>query len=282
LSRQGDGGLEVSKKALRRCAMAKRLSRDPVALTWRQVHPTLGKGRVSLFDARAGLPQLLAEFPPELLKSMPWVVVHFPSRRAVLLKSKKLGLDYLKEVKDGEDKLGLTQSPVESVKKPSARARATKVDPKKEAVEPQKPDPEETKAGDSKPKNEDGTTFVPEGMTFDQAMQHVFSPARITGEFERLLAAKRTIYTKDGDEVGDEIEWMARIQTLTRIVSYHQGRPPEKEKPPKEKAKMSLEELESLVMTSPAARKFMSNLLKKAEAVADVTNPAPPAARVKK
>ena len=261
--------------------MAKRLSRDPVALTWRQVHPTLGKGRVSLFDARAGLPQLLVEFPPELLKSMPWVVVHFPSRRAVLIKSKKAGLDYLKEVKDGEDKLGLTQSPVDSIKKPSARARAIKVDPKKEAVEPQKAEPEATKAGDSTGTNEGGMTRIPEGMTFDQAMQSVFSPQRLTGELERLLRAEKSWMTGEGD-MESAPDYAVQLNTVKTIISYHQGRPPEKEKPPKEKAKMSLEELESLVMTSPAARQFMSDLLKKAEAVADVTNPAPPAARVKK
>lgn len=260
--------------------MSKRLTRDPVALTWRQVNPTLGKGRVSLYDARAGLPELAVDFPDALLKSMPWVVVHFPSRRAVLLKSKKIALDYLKAVKDGEDKLGLTRSPVESTEKPRARARASKVDSKKEAVDPQKPEAEETKGGDSKGAEGEEMTRVPEGATFDQAMQSVFSPQRLTGELERLLRAQKSWMNGEGD-MESAPDYAVQLNTVKTIISYHQGRPPEKEKPPKEKPKMSLEELETLVMTSPAAQKFMSDLLKKAAAAADVTNPAPPAARVK-
>lgn len=258
----------------------RRQTKDPQPLTWRKVPASLGKGRVALYDKRQGLPMLLAEWPAAI--ELNWVVVHFPSRRSALLKSKALGLNYLKAVADGTDELGLcTEPPPESKAKPHARARAIKPDSQTPANSAAKAEPEEKEKGDQNERGEDERTPVPEGMTFDQAMQHVFSPGRIIGELERFLRAKKTWVSSDGDmqEAEDSV---TQLNALKQIMAYHQGRPPEKEKPPKEKPKISLEDLKKLLLTSAPARDYMRNLLAEASAATDATNPAPPAVKIAK
>lgn len=262
-------------------------SREPQPLTYRSVPKELGAGRVCLYDARGGLPDLLDPPFPNLLKGMPWVLVHFPSRRQVLVKSKAKGIAYLKAIAKGEDETGVVpkvekkakaSKPDKKSAKPESgtashvRARASNVEP---AAEPPK-EHEKPDLPDS------GATPVPPGMTFDQAMQHVFPPQRLTAELERLLRATTEVFTKEGDSAGFQEAHMVQLQAAKTIISYHQGRPPEKEKPAPEKPKVTYEELEKMIMTSEAAQEMMQRLLDKARAdkavpVGDVTNPAPPA-----
>lgn len=258
----------------------RRVRKDPVPLTWRKVPASLGRGRVALYDRRQGLPMLLAELPA--VGDVNWCVVHFPSRRSALLKSKKLALNYLGAVADGTDELGLcTESQPESAPKPKPHARAIKTDFPEVVESAQTPAPEVNEPPPQKATNEDGTTVVPEGMTFDQAMQSVFSAQRITGELERLLKAEKTWVSSEGD-MQSAPDYAVQLNTVKTIISYHQGRPPEKEKPPKEKPKVSLDELKSLLLTSGPARNYMRNLLAEVDAATDATNPAPPAVKIAK
>ena len=223
---------------------------------------------------------LLAELPA--VGDVNWCVVHFPSRRSALLKSKKLGLNYLKAVADGTDELGLCTEPQpESVPKPKPHARAIKTDSPVVVKSVEIPEPAANESPPQKTTNEDGTTVVPEGMTFDQAMQSVFSANRITGELERLLKAEKTWVSSEGD-MQSAPDYAVQLNTVKTIIAYHQGRPPEKEKPPKEKPKISLEDLKKLLLTSAPARDYMRNLLAEVSAATDATNPAPPAVKIAK
>lgn len=223
---------------------------------------------------------LLAEWPAAIQAN--WVVVHFPSRRSALLKSKALGLNYLKAVADGTDELGLCTEPQpESKANPHARARAIKSDSQTPANSASTVEPEEKEKGDQSERDEDERTPVPEGMTFDQAMQSVFSANRITGELERLLKAEKTWVSSEGD-MQSAPDYTVQLNTVKTIIAYHQGRPPEKEKPPKEKPKISPEDLKKLLLTSAPARDYMRNLLAEVSAATDATNPAPPAVKIAK
>lgn len=267
--------------------------REPAPVTYRDVPAGLGKGRVSLYDSAVALPSLLEIPVPALLKKCPWVLVHFPSRRHVLVKSKAAGLEVLREIHAGKDSTGVVPKAEKDKGKRSggdkerakpekskaavpaqARARA-----KKAAVEEKAggaASQEEESPADSKKENFD-FTVVPPGMTFDQAMQFVFPPQRLTMEMERLLRFKKKIITREGDELGDEDEPFVQGGMLKNIISYHQGRPAEKEKPPPEKKRVSYDELKTLVLTSDAALEYMERLVQSARAArTDATNPAPP------
>lgn len=102
---------------------------SPPAISWRAVPPDLGGGRAVFHDAEQGLPELLVT--PK--KGARWVLVHFPSRRHVVVKTKPAGLAVLKEIHAGADKLGLLPpveknqkkgNPAKKVSKGRARAGA--------------------------------------------------------------------------------------------------------------------------------------------------------------
>lgn len=245
-------------------------SKEPQPITYRDYPKKLGGGRVCLYDARGGLPELLDTPLPKLIESMPWVLVHFPSRRHVLVKSKKVGLDYLREIKEGKDLTGIVPKksdatipkPAKSKPEPPARARAIKVDDKNSDKSSDKTAGKQA-APDDSAKEKPEFTAVPEGATFDQAMQHVFSPQRLTSELERLISFRKTIFTKDGDEIGEEDEPFVQLTALKTIISYHQGRPAEKLPPPPEKKRISYEELEALVLNDDDGLEYMAELVER-------------------
>lgn len=243
-------------------AQGKAIPISPTPVSWRAVPDNLGGGRVVLHDAQKGLPELLVK--PK--KGARWVLIHFPSRRHVVVMSKAKGLAVLKEIHSGEDKLELLP-PVEKKKKggPPAKggegtsrtgARASKT----------KPEPEEEEAEEADAKRPQVTfTAVPDGLGFDAAMDLVFPNQRITRKLEEMLAASRPIYSKEGDYLGEEPCHLVQLQAVKHITDYMKGRPVEKPPPPPEKKKVSFEELEKMVAQSPNARAVLRDLIEAAE-----------------
>lgn len=261
---------------------------EPV--TYRVVPPTLGKGRVALYDLAAGVPELLEPMTAKQCKATPWVLVHLPSRRHHAVKTKAEGIEILRAIHKGSDPAGLVPSAkgkgkVETKGKPNkskkptpapARAPAREEVPPAAPVPPPSPTPPDQSS--EAPLDEDAPTPVPPGATFDQAMQLVFPAGRLTAELERLLRFKKKIVTREGDEIGEEDEPFVQLNAAKLIITYHQGRAPEKEKPAPEKKRISYDELKSMVLTSEAALQYMEQLVRSARAArTDATTPAPPA-----
>lgn len=242
----------------------------PQYISYRKVPESLGEGRVCLYDSRGGLPETALPVPDALLKKLRWVLVHFPSRRFVGLKTKPAGLAYLADIHKGEDKLGIVPKIERNQKRPKKQTAASKPPtpapapatqaPVKEGVKEEK---EEVKAEEVE-RPDIVVTEVPEGSSFDAAVQHVFPVSRITRELEMMLQASAPIYSKEGDYLGESPAYQVRMQALKTLMEYHQGRPGERVKPPEEKKKLSYEELRAWVTGSPSALEYMERLCKDA------------------
>lgn len=257
----------------------------PQHISYRNVPPHLGGGRVSLYDARKGLPGLVPDVTDDNLGRNHWVLVHYPSRHWFAVNSKARGLAVLQEIHSGELKTALGDLLPKPAEKPPVRgqARASKEPAKAPSTGAEKGEESPPPAGDGEddetPKSPPfHPTPVPIDAKFDAAMQLVFPPARLTAELERLLQATTPIYSKDGSYCGDEPAYSVQLQALKLSIEYHQGRPTEKEKPPEEKPRMSYDELKKWIMGNAAAQEYMQRLLDEAKrlAVAGKTStPAP-------
>ena len=237
----------------------------------RKVDAKHGGGEVHLFDAwKSGLPDLLEPPPEQLLAMHQWWIVHFPTRRAVFVAGDRdEGMRLLKRLQEGEDTTGLLDGlvPVRG----SARARP---DESGGRVAQQLVD----KTGDAHGQDAEsqvGVTPVPEGLSFDSAMKHVFPNSRITGNLERLLAAETPVYGKEG-LVGYKPDYMTQNAALRLIIEHAQGRAGEKPPPPPEKKRITYEELQQQIVSSASARLTLKRLIEEAEAAAVAVKTAEP------
>jgi hypothetical protein len=239
----------------------------------RKLGEALGGGEVWFYNLKKHpLPDVVNTPPEKELAVCDCWLVHFPSRRCVAVPAGRgEALRLLKKLEAGKDELGWL--PAKSRQKPRARARAG-VCVKPEGGAPADPVSEKEEEP-ARPKV--SFTEVPPGLDFDRAMKHVFPNERITQEIEKLLAAADDIYDKDGGYVGSKAAWMVRKEAVKLMIDHAQGRPGEKPPPPPDKKKISYEELETMIMGSPASRAVLKRLIEKSEK-AEVCRAAVPAA----
>lgn len=213
---------------------------------------------MSVYDVTKEMPTVIQPPSPATLKGMKWMLVHFPSRRWVLLKKSESYKDALRGIKEGKNYQNLL------VEKKSQK-RATKVAHAHASHGPVegRAEKEESKKGNSL--NDEGFTEVPEGMTFDSAMDMVFPVARITREYERLLRAEEDIFDREGNRTGSKPAFHTQFAALKALTEWRVGRPGEKEKPPAEKKRLSHEELIAWLESNEDAVEYMKDLVKRAE-----------------
>lgn len=253
----------------------------PQYLSYRKVPPALGgEGRVCLYDAAKGLPDLAVELPKSLLKACRFVLVHFPSRRAMALKTKVAGLDALRKIHDGENFESFIVVPTVKKKVLKGRPRAPAPATQEPVINPPEAPPEPVKAEETKEAKPATATEIPVGVDFNAAMAHVFPDQIITGHFERLLTAEEPVYDKMGVAIGARPAFSVQFQALKALTEWRQGRPTEQAKPVVEKPKMSYTELVEWIKTDADALEYMETLcttIRTAKpAVEPVKSAAPP------
>ena len=211
------------------------------------VPSSLGVGEVRLYDTRkATLPDLLA--PPSTvdLAEFPWVLVHFPSRRAVVVKGDRLeGLRLLKQLEKGEKVPGLLP---ETSNLPPARA----------GLRGREKAQKEVKRAKLRIK-------IESGLDFDRTMKAAFPNEFIAAEVARLLRAQKAVYDKAGNLVDYVDDYMTQTNAVKLMIEHAQGRAGEKPPPPVEKKRVTYEQLTAQIQTSPAARSMLRRLIDEAE-----------------
>ncbi len=235
---------------------------EPVPMSTVTVAESLGGGEVRLYNVRKSKLPDVVETPPEaLLAEFSFVLVHFPSRRCVVIKGDRgAALAAMKKLGRGENVEGLL--PPKPSKPSCVRARVcVKGEP---AGETGGQGDEEKKP----PANRMAYTAVPEGADFDQAMAHVFPVARLTQHFERLLMAEEDVFDKDGNCTGSKPAFSTQFSTLKALTEWHQGRPREREKKKDAKPVLGIQELRQKLLISPEYRQAMLEMIQDCEAQA--------------
>lgn len=231
----------------------------PQHVSFAAVPAKSGEGRVSVYELKKGMPSVVNPPPPEAMKGMKWILVHFPTRRWFMLKYEKDWREALKEIKAGNNphKILPEKKVKTKIAKPRTRAGASpgpvqETSPKTDATPPKEEVPKKV--------------VIDPSMTFDQAMQHAFPVSRIMGEFERLLAAEEPIVDREtGKIVGYRAVYATQFQALKSLTEWHQGRPGEKEKPAAEKKRLSHDELIAWLEGNEDAVEYMEEVLKRAK-----------------
>lgn len=218
----------------------------------------LGGGEVRLYDAwKAGLPDVPEPPPEATLSEYQWVLVHFPSRRCVVVKGDRVeGLRLAKKFEKGEDPVGLL--PPATGTKWSQRTRGSgRARGGLEALLGAAPKRVRHKRAK--------ITAVPEGMDFDHAMKFVFTNQHITADIERLSQAQSPVFDRDGNIVAYKDDYMTQMAALKLKIEHAQGRPGEKPPPPPDKKKVTFDELVAQIKGSQAARDFLRRLIDQAD-----------------
>lgn len=223
------------------------------------VPSSLGEGEVRLYDVRkTSLPDVVEPPSEALLVEFQFVLVHFPSRRCVVVKGDRgAALAAMKKLGRGED--------VEHVLPPKPSRARVRVCVK------EKPDEETGGQGEGEtkpPANRMAFTPVPEGADFDQAMAHVFPVSRLTQHFERLLMAEEDVFDKEGNWTGSKPAFATQFQTLKALTEWHQGRPREREKKKDQRPVLGIQELRQKLLISPEYRAAMLEMIRDCEAQA--------------
>ena len=228
------------------------VGKTPKPESTRTVAAEIGGGEARLYDAhKQGLPDLATMPPEKELADCQWWLVHFPSRRAVAVLAGRLeGMRLLKKLETGKDEAGLLPPPkIKKSPKPASKGRA-RAGACASAGEDQNP-----------PEKKPPFTDVPDGLSFDAAMKHVFPNQRITGKLEALMEAEKPVYDKEGVLVGHMPDYMTQIAALKLSIEHAQGRAGEKPPPPPDKKRVSYEELEKMILSSPATLAHFESLI---------------------
>lgn len=221
----------------------------------RSVHANFGRGTVKLYDARIAVTAVMPAPEQGAFDKARWVLVHFPSRHWIAVKSKALALSMLSDIRNGTASWEVDKLIPKDIK-PPARDRADAR--KKPALTPPTveapPAPPKADGEQEKPKGPQiGWTPVPEGLDFDKAMKLVFPVQRITQKLEALLTASTPIYS-DGAHVGDAPAHQTQLQALKTLIEYHVGKAIEKEKTKEVKPPLTLQELRAKMVLSDEYR----------------------------
>ncbi len=227
---------------------------EPKPMSTVAVAESCGGGEVRLYNVRKSkLPDVVEPPPEALLAEFQFVVVHFPSRRCVVIKGDRgAALAAMKKLGRGENVQGLLP----------AKARKTSRVPARVCVKQLEADAEKQRDEEVKPPvNRVAYTPVPEGADFDQAMAHVFPVSRLTQHFERLLMAEEDVFDKDGNCTGSKAAFTTQFQTLKALTEWHQGRPREREKKKTERPVLGIQELRQKMLMSPEYRLAMREMI---------------------
>ena len=226
---------------------------EPVPMSTVTVAESLGGGEVRLYNVRKSKLPDVVETPPEaLLAEFPFVLVHFPSRRCVVIKGDRgAALAAMKKLGRGENVEGLL--PPKPSKPSRVRARVCV-----------KGEPD----GEKPPANRRAYTTVPEGADFDQAMDHVFPNQRLTQLWEDAVFATEEVTDKNGNVMGSKANWSARTTALNALTQLIKGRPREKEKKKAERPVLGIQELRQKLLISPEYRQAMLEMIQDCEAQA--------------
>jgi len=252
---------------------------ESVAMRTVAVPSSLGEGEVRLYDAwKAALPDLVEAPPEALLAEFQWVLVHFPSRRGVVVRGDRAeGLRLLKQIEKGKLVPGLLP---EKPQRPPARARApARVGARGEASA-RLGDGETGSGGEAPPKKrapkrEKLKIKIESGLDFDRTMKAAFPNEFIAREVGRLLRAQKAIFDKEGNLVDYVDDYMTQTNAVKLMIEHAQGRAGEKPPPPPEKKRVTYEQLVGQIQTSPAARLMLRRLIDEAE---ESSKPKPEAA----
>lgn len=232
---------------------------EPVATRTVAVPRLLGEGEVRLYDAhKSGLPDLACPPPEKLLAEHNWVLVHFPSRRCVVVPEGRLeAFRVMKEMERGKDVLKLLpeKPKVRRVRADAGAGACAKADGKDEEA-----GEKEARARMCK------VTPVSGDLSFEQAMKSVFPNQRITANLERLEQLQKPVFDREGNVVAWADDAMAQIAAAKLVIEHAQGRAGEKPPPPPEKKRVSYEELESMILNSPATLMHFEGLIAAARA----------------
>lgn len=237
---------------------------ESVAMRTVGVPSSLGEGEVRLYDAwKAALPDLVEPPPEALLAEFQWVLVHFPSRRGVVVKGDRLeGLRLLKQIEKGENVPGLLpEASKPSHARAGARARARG-----------EGDKETGGLGDGEPKKKPKPSklriTIEKGLDFDRTMKAAFPNELLAMEIARLMRAQKAIYDKEGNLVDYVDDYMAQTNGLKLAIEHAQGRAGEKPPPPPEKKRVTYGQLVEQIQSSAAARLMLRRLIDEADAAA--------------
>jgi hypothetical protein len=238
---------------------------ESVAMRTVAVPSSLGEGEVRLYDAwKASLPDLVEPPPEALLAEFQWVLVHFPSRRGVVVKGDRLeGLRLLKQIEKGENVLGLlpeTLKPSHARTGARARARGQKDEETGGVGEGEKAK-KEVKRAKLRIK-------IEKGLDFDRTMKAAFPNEFIAAEVARLLRAQKAVFDKEGNLVDYVDDYMTQTNAVKLMIEHAQGRAGEKPPPPAEKKRVTYEQLVGQIQTSPAARLMLRRLIDEADEAA--------------
>lgn len=234
----------------------------------------LGEGEVRLYDShKVGLPDVPKPPPEKELAVASWVLVHFPSRRCVVVPEGRLeAFRVMKSMERGKDLLKLLPAkPKVSRACAPTRAGACAKDGKK--------DEETGGPGDGEgepPQRKTLDVKVESGLNFDATMKQAFPNEFIVAEIARLLRAEKAIYDREGGLVGYTDDYMTQTNAVKLMIEHAQGRAGEKPPPPPDKKRISFDELVGQIKTSPAARSFIRRILDEAEAETAVAPVAAP------
>jgi hypothetical protein len=221
----------------------------------------LGEGEVRLYDSqKVGLPDVPKPPPEKELAEASWVLVHFPSRRCVIVPEGRLeAFRVMKQLERGKDLLKL----LPEKKKPSRACAPTRAGA---SAKGQKAEESEAEGEAVPPQRKTLEVPVVPGLNFDAAMKHAFPSEFIITEIARLLRAEKAIYDREGGLVGYVDDYMTQTNAVKLMIEHAQGRAGEKPPPPPDKKRISFDELVSQIKTSPAARNFIRRILDDAEA----------------
>jgi hypothetical protein len=207
------------------------------------------------------------EPPPEkLLSERQWWLVHFPSRKGVPVNGDRVeGLRQLKKCGRGEDEIGLLPPA-----RAQQRARA------REAGKGAQKELDEKKDKPPSPKKPRLRIKVDPSLSFDKALEFAFPNQFLIDEFCDVLRAAKPICDREGNILDWVPDYQVRVNMLTKLVEQSKGRAGEKPPPPPDKKKVSYQELESMILNSPATLAHFKSLIAKAEGAAKTSAPVKP------
>jgi hypothetical protein len=238
-------------------------------VTSHKLPPDRGAGKVVLYEVKGGhAPEVVN---PESIEGRRWVLVLFPERVAWWAKSRAAGV---REAKGNSPSLeALLDKRTISKKKPAAKKAKKDKGVVRARAHTKSPETQETKAAppESEPKNEDkeedkGKVPIPPDATFDQAMDIRFSVQRLMDDLDDLVTASLPVYSKEGDYIGDKPDYQTRLGALKTAISYREGLARAREKQQNEPKRISVGELESMLLESPQACETLERMIHKARA----------------
>lgn len=264
-------------------------SQETGFVTAQDVPRPLG-GHIVLYDLEKGaFPKLAVD----VKKAGRWIVVYRPGSNYARFKSRSMARQAMTEITELKDKYGLLPKIPEASPPPAkkilgrardaaggdnwvmvpkgtstedlvalARGEKKLAEPATEPKKEEQAAPEREKPEEKKEAPRPAPTGLGFHKQFGELMQSTFTPERIVERIEDMLNATRTVVTKtNAFEVPD---YQTRERAIRLAIEFTEGKP--KERPDvKEEKKITWEQLQVMVLQSPAARRALRTMLDDAE-----------------